>query len=144
MISDNHLRRLEILFSVIGLLVASYLIYIKFNPASALCLASGGCEVVNTSVYSSIRGIPIAALGALSYLVLIAALLLETRNALVGEWGVLVEFGLSLVGTLYSAYLTYIEVGVLHRICPYCVTSAVMMTCILIVSIIRLRRYMEQ
>lgn len=140
--TDSHLRRLGILFSIIGLLVASYLIYIKYNPASALCLAAGGCEVVNTSVYSAIRGVPIAALGALSYLILLVALLFETRNDLVGEWGVLVEFGLALVGTMYSAYLTYIEIAVLHRICPYCVTSAIMMTAILVISSIRLRRYM--
>ncbi|HET8707245.1 MAG TPA: vitamin K epoxide reductase family protein [Pseudomonadales bacterium] len=140
--SDSLLRRLGIAFSVIGLLVALYLIYIKYNPTSALCLASGGCEVVNTSIYSAIRGVPVAALGAFGYLIILSALLLETRNDWVGEWGSLVVFGIALIGTLYSAYLTYIEVAVLHKICPYCVTSAVMMTLLLVISSIRLRRYL--
>ena len=140
--SDSLLRRLGIVFSTLGLLVALYLIYIKYNPASALCLASGGCEVVNTSKYSAIRGVPVAALGAIGYLMMLVTLILESRNTLVGEWGPLGLFALALVGTLYSAYLTYIEVAVIHRICPYCVTSAVIMTLLLVISSIRLRRYL--
>jgi uncharacterized membrane protein len=142
--SDRLLRRWAILFSIIGLAVASYLIYIKFNPSSALCLAAGGCEVVNTSVYSSIRGIPIAALGAVAYLVILAILLLEARNEFVEEWGLVGEFGLALVGTLYSAYLTYIDVYVLHKICPYCLTSAILMVLLLGLFVIRLRRFMTE
>lgn len=141
---DRLLRRWAILFSLIGLVVASYLIYVKYNPSSALCLAGGGCEVVNTSIYSAIRGIPVAALGAMTYLVILAILLLEAQNKFVEEWGLVGEFGLALVGTLYSAYLTYIEVYVLHKICPYCLTSAILMALLLGVFIIRLRRYLME
>ena len=140
--SDSLLHRLGIVFSIIGLLVASYLIYIKYNPTSALCLSSGGCEVVNTSIYSAIQGVPVAALGTFGYLLILLTLVLESRNDWMGEWGPLGVFALTLIGTLYSAYLTYIEVAVLHRICPYCLTSAVMMTLLLVISIFRLRRYL--
>ncbi len=140
--SDALLRRLQIVFSAIGLLVAIYLIYIKFYPASTLCVGTGGCEAVNTSAYSEIRGVPIAIFGALAYAFLLATLLFEKRAALVTEWGPMLVFGVSLIGVLYSAYLTYIEVAVLHAICPYCVTSAVMLTLIFILSIFRIRRYL--
>ncbi len=142
MLSDTLLRRLAMIFAVIGLVVALYLVYIKFNPASTLCLASGGCERVNTSPYSEIRGIPIAIFGSLTYIIILAIVLLEQRMAFLGEWGAILMFGLALAGTLYSAYLTYIEVAVLHAICPYCATSAVMITLIFIVSAIRLRKYL--
>jgi uncharacterized membrane protein len=139
--SDTLLRRLALIFSVVGLLVALYLVFIKFFPTSSLCVGAGGCEAVNTSIYSEIAGIPIAALGALAYAFILALLLLETRVRLVEEWGPLVVFGVTLAGTLYSAYLTYIEVAVLHAICPYCVTSAVVMVLLFAVASIRLRKY---
>ena len=33
-------------------------------------------------------------------------------------------WGLTLFGTLYSGYLTYVELFVLDAVCVYCVTSA--------------------
>lgn len=142
MLTDSRLRRLTVIFAIIGLVVALYLVFIKFNPSSTLCLAAGGCERVNTSAYSEIRGIPIAILGSLAYLFILGITLLEQRMAFLGEWGAVLVFGLALAGTLYSAYLTYIELAVLHAICPYCVTSAIMITLIFIVSAIRLRKYL--
>ncbi len=56
----------------------------------------------------------------------------------------MIVFGLSLAGTLYSAYLTYIEVAVIHQICPYCVTSAVVITLICILSGIRLNWALQE
>ena len=141
MFSDQNLRRAALVLSILGLVVSLYLIYIKFNPSSTLCVGVGDCEAVNNSIYSEVRGIPVAVLGALAYAGLLALLLLEPRWDLVETWGPVAVFGLALAGTLYSAYLTYIEVAVIHKICPYCVTSAVVITLILIAASIRLRRY---
>jgi uncharacterized membrane protein len=43
------------------------------------------------------------------------------------------------VGVLFSAWLTYLELGVIHAICIWCVTSAVIVTLILVVSVADLR-----
>ncbi|MEE9507803.1 MAG: vitamin K epoxide reductase family protein, partial [Anaerolineales bacterium] len=48
-------------------------------------------------------------------------------------------FGLSLTGTLYSVYLTYLEIAVLRAICPFCVVSAISIFVLLIVGVIRLK-----
>jgi uncharacterized membrane protein len=140
---DTLLRRLGIALSIIGLLVALYLVYIKFDPASSFCAGVGDCEAVNTSIYSEIKGIPIAALGALAYAFILGVFLLENSSSFFEQWGPMIIFGTALVGVLYSAYLTYIELAVIHKICPYCVTSAVVMTIIFIFSSIRLRKYLE-
>lgn len=140
--SDRRLRVATLIFAVIGLFVAAYLVYIKFNPSSPFCVAGGGCEAVNTSRYSEVAGIPIAIFGGLTYLAIGVLVLLETRLTLVKEWGPLAIFGLGLAGTLYSAYLTYIELAVIHQVCPYCVASAVLITLIWLASIFRLRRYL--
>jgi uncharacterized membrane protein len=140
---DTRLRRLGMAFSILGLLVALYLVYIKFNPASTFCAGVGDCEAVNTSIYSEIKGFPIAALGALAYAFILGVFLLESRSEFFEQWGPMIIFGTVLAGVLYSAYLTYLELAVIHKICPYCVTSAVVMVILFIFSSIRLRKYLE-
>ncbi|MBE0697593.1 MAG: vitamin K epoxide reductase family protein [Anaerolineaceae bacterium] len=142
MLSDTQLRRFGVAFSILGLFVALYLVYIKINPASTFCAGVGDCEAVNTSVYSEINGVPIAVLGALAYAFILGVLLLESKLNIIEQWGPLAIFGTALIGVLYSAYLTYIELAVIHKICPYCVASAVVMTIIFVFSIIRLRKYL--
>lgn len=143
-LSGEALRRIAVVLSIIGLLVAIYLVYIKFNPSSTLCVGAGDCEAVNMSIYSEIRGIPVAALGAFAYAFLLGLLFLENQLKLFEEWGPLVGFGTALAGALYSAYLTYIEVAVIHKICPYCVTSAIVMMLLLVITSIRLRPYFHR
>jgi uncharacterized membrane protein len=43
-----------------------------------------------------------------------------------------VGFLFALVGTLFSAYLTYLEIFVIHAICQRCVASAAIMVAALI------------
>ena len=43
-------------------------------------------------------------------------------------------FGISLVGVLYSTYLTYLELFVIYAICRWCVSSALIITAIFVVS----------
>ncbi len=137
---DKIQRRLILVFGLIGLAVSIYLIFIKLFPATPFCMGLGDCDAVNNSIYSELFGIPIAVFGALTYLAILGLALLETKIGLVREWGPVGEFGLALFGVLYSAYLTYIELFVLHKICPYCVTSAIAITIICIVAGMRLKR----
>ncbi len=141
MTSDALLRRAGIVLSVLGLIVAGYLIFFKIFPNSTLCIGAGGCETVNNSVYSEVWGIPVAAFGAAAYAAMLGLLAFENRISILTEWGPMLVFGLALAGTLYSAYLTYVELAIIHAVCPYCVASAVIITLILIVSAFRLRRY---
>jgi uncharacterized membrane protein len=139
--SDQSLKWAAVGLSVVGLVVSSYLVYIKFDPGSLLCTGVGDCAAVNASRYSEIGPVPVAVLGVLAYLFLLVSLLLESRFAFIEEWGPAAQFMTALAGTLYSAYLTYIEVAVIEKICPYCVTSAVVITVILVITSFRLRRY---
>ena len=132
------MRKTLIGLGLIGLVDSLYLTWIKIAH-NGVCSVSGGCEVVNTSRYASIAGIPIALIGAGGYLTMIAILLLEKRNDFVEFNGPVIVFGLSLVGVLYSAYLTYLELYVIRAICPFCVVSAVVLVLMLFVSGMRLR-----
>ncbi len=125
--------------SLIGLIDSIYLTWIKLADKTAACSNIGDCESVNNSQYSEIAGIPIALLGAGAFLTIFLLLALEKRlpdQSTSLRMGV---FGLSLTGTLYSVYLTYLEIAVLRAICPFCVVSAISIFVLLIVGVIRLK-----
>ena len=123
----------------LGFLVSLYLTWIKLTNNTAACAGIGDCDAVNSSRYAEVAGIPIALVGMMGYLAIGCALVAELRWPQ-ANWSLrLGVFGMALAGTLYSAYLTYVEVAVLHAVCPYCVISAVCMVGILILSVLRLR-----
>ncbi len=133
-------KRILITLSLIGLLDSIYLTWIKLSDTEAICTGVGACDVVNTSEYSTFAGLPIALFGAAAYIAFLFLLLYENRSEWLQENGPLVLFGLSLIGFLYSLYLTYIELFVIFAICPYCVVSAIIMTLIFILAWFRLRK----
>lgn len=126
--------------AIIGAIDAIYLSWIKFSHNETLCAPGlGDCFTVNTSRYSEIYGIPIALFGLAAFLFIIAILLGESRCSFLQENGSLLLFGVSLIGVLYSTYLTYLEAYIILAWCPYCVLSATMITIIFITSIYRLK-----
>lgn len=137
----DKLTSLSLFTALVGLLDSAYLAWLKLTYNEAACIGGfGDCYTVNTSPYAEVYGIPIALLGVLAYLTIAVIHLLEGRSDFFRSNGVLMVFGISLAGVLYSAYLTYLEVAVLRAWCPYCVLSAVAMTAIFVVSVIRLMR----
>ncbi|NIM94382.1 MAG: vitamin K epoxide reductase [Anaerolineales bacterium] len=129
----------SVIAAFIGLLDSIYLTWIKLANATASCSGIGDCESVNNSSYSEVAGIPVALIGAGAYLVILVLLLVEARFPERSELVRYSVFGFSLIGTLYSAYLTYVEVAILNAICPFCVLSALLITFLFVVSVLRLR-----
>jgi uncharacterized membrane protein len=132
--------RLSLVLAILGMLVSAYLTWIKLSNTNAFCSGVGDCEAVNSSSYSEIRGVPVAVLGLAAYLVMAGLLAAEKRWPAFRQSIPLAIFGLALTGTLYSAYLTYVELFVIKAVCPYCVASALIITSILIISVLRLLR----
>lgn len=67
--------------------------------------------------------IPVAYLGFAGTVAILAVGLLRLRY-LDGRLDIAL-FAVSLAATVYVAYLTYIELFVLHAVCPWCVSVAV-------------------
>ncbi|UCD98799.1 MAG: vitamin K epoxide reductase family protein [Chloroflexota bacterium] len=135
---DSKLRISSIILAILGLVDSIYLTWVKYTGAYALCGPIGDCESVNSSQYSEVFGIPIALLGAGAYALIILLLVLERYGGVWIEYGQTIVFGMSLIGVLYSIYLTYIEIAVLKAICPYCVISAIILLALLVISGFRL------
>jgi len=137
---DNKIKIASIGLAFVGFVDSVYLTYVKYTGQYSLCGTIGDCESVNSSKYSEIAGIPIALLGAGAYLLIVFLILIEYRSSFWKEYTPILVFGLSLLGVLYSIYLTYLEIAVLKAICPYCALSAVILVVLFVLSSVRLWR----
>jgi uncharacterized membrane protein len=136
--TDRYLAWSVAILAILGAIDSTYLLIYKLTGNNRMCLGNGGCHNVNFSPYSEIYGIPISLIGLLAYLVMLAVVLLEPRMKLLQENGPLILFGMGLTGLAFSVYLTYLELYVIHAVCPFCVASAIIILLMFIVAIIRL------
>src|SRR5271169_4005730 len=102
--SARSLRITLIALSVLGLGVASYLTYIHYAGIKPVCTAGGSCLKVQSSIYSSLAGVPVALIGLLGYIAILGSLLVPEN-----ETSRLATMAFTLVGFGFSAYLTYRE-----------------------------------
>lgn len=106
------------LLSLAGMGVSAYLTYTRYASGAYFCAGVGDCDYVNSSPYAALAGIPIAVLGFLAYAGIFGAALIGLRGggSLALSVAPLAIFGLALGGVLFSAYLTYVELFILHAI----------------------------
>ncbi len=122
--------------AIAGLGVAGYLAYVETQAVAAVCGPVGDCNAVQSSPYARLFGLlPIGVLGVIGYVAILAAWLWgRFRVDPLARYAPLVVFGLALVGTLFSLYLTYLEPFVIKAVCIWCLTSAIIITLLLLLS----------
>jgi uncharacterized membrane protein len=131
-------RQAIALLALVGLFVALYLWLHALGYGGAIkCGASGGCETVQTSRWAVFLGVPVALYGVVGYVALLTASIVALRQAVLPQrqWNLLLA-GLATVGVLFTAYLTYLELFVIHAICRWCIGSAVIITAIWVVAVL--------
>jgi uncharacterized membrane protein/glutaredoxin len=123
--------------TLIGLGVAGYLAYVETQAVAAVCGPVGDCNAVQTSEYAYLFGVlPIGVLGVGGYvLILIAWLWGRLRSDRVAEAAPLIVWGLTVFGVVFSLYLTFLEPFVIKAVCIWCLTSAVIMTLLMLLSL---------
>jgi uncharacterized membrane protein len=133
--SARALRITLIVLTLLGLAVASYVTYVHYAGIKPACTAGESCTKVQTSRYSELAGVPVALIGLIGYVAILATLLApegeNTRFALAA---------LTVGGFAFSAYLTYRELFSIHAICEECASSAVIMTIMMCLSVWRFLR----
>lgn len=124
-----------IVLAVIGIGIAGYLTYVHYAHVKVLCTSGGGeseCAGVQKSAYSKLVGVPVALLGLLGYIAILTTLLLrQSENTR------LATLVFTLGGFGFSLYLTAREVFTLEKICEWCVSSAMILTILTILSVVR-------
>ncbi len=126
--------------ALIGAFVAGYLTLYKMGVIGELTCSVRGCETVNTSRWATFLGFPVAAWGVAFYVAMFIVATIGASRRFEGERNFAQALTLmSGIGVLFSAWLTYLELFVIHAVCMWCVISAVIVTLIFFLSLRDLR-----
>ncbi len=125
------------ILSLIGLGASIYLTYIEITHARAVCGPVGDCNAVQSSPYARLFGfLPVGLLGAIGYVTILATWLWRRyRRDMLARIAGPALFGMALFGTLFSIYLTYLELFVIHAVCIWCLSSAVIITALMLLNL---------
>lgn len=123
-----------------GIFIGTYLTLFKLGMIGELSCSVGSCETVNTSKWAMFLGLPVAGWGVFFYVSVFAIALVGTTPRFEESKGIsLLLVAWSAVGLIFSGWLTYLEVAVIHAICIWCVVSAVLVVLIFALSTLDLR-----
>lgn len=141
-------RKVSVFLIGIGLLITSYLSYLKLADQASVCLSGGmiNCEAVLNSRFSEISifdvSIPIAYLGWMVYALLLL-LWYGERSSHTAELPISLYFGLNAFAWLYSMYLVHLQFFVLRAACPWCLAHEANITILFGLTMFRVRQYLS-
>lgn len=131
---------LAALVALAGMFVALYLTLYKLGYIGTLVCAVGSCETVQTSKWATFLGFPVGAWGVAYYVAVLGLSLAGLAPALAERRGVSqLLVALTGFGVLFSLWLTYLELFVIHAVCQWCVISAILATVLFLICWLDLR-----
>ena len=127
------MRKIYILASVLsllGLADALYLTIEHLTGQTVRCTILSGCSEVLSSQYAVVAGMPLAAVGAAAYFTVFSLAIL----ALFG-YRIAGKILTPLVVAMFfvSVWLFYLQAFVIRQFCQYCLFSAAITTCLLVI-----------
>lgn len=126
-----------IVFVIIGFADATYLTVEHYQNIIPPCTI-GGCELVLTSQYAKVIGIPVSLLGAIYYFVILISLFIfiDTKKEIYLRMPLLI----SIFGLIASIWFSYLQIFVIKAFCPYCAVSGSVSLVIFIIAVYILRK----
>lgn len=127
------------ILAAVGFADSSYLALKHYRAEKLFCGVSEDCDIVATSKYSAVAGVPVALFGMIFYgfmLAVTGAYAASKNPAYFAAMRIA-----SAAGILASAWFVYVQIGILDAVCLYCMVSAVDTALLFIVSNIFLKRY---
>jgi len=129
------------LLSLAGLFLSAYLYLYKIGRIGTLACGAGGCETVQQSQWSRFAGIEVSLIGLVGYAGLLLVSLASLQPGIMTRrWPSTLLVALAALGVVFTAYLTYLELFVIHAICRWCVGSAAIIIAIWIVALLDWRK----
>jgi uncharacterized membrane protein len=116
---------------VVGIGIAAYLTYVHYAHTAPIC-TSGGCETVQKSKYAELAGVPVALLGLVAYVVLLALTVVRGVEAALA--GVFV----AVVGVVFSGYLLWAQLGPIGAICQWCLGNDLTIAVVAALYVVRM------
>jgi uncharacterized membrane protein len=129
-VTEDRVRAGIAALAFVGVAITAYLTYVRVTGTTLAC-STGGCETVQSSSYSEVLGVPVAVLGVVGYLLVLAAALVR------GELARTATLALGLAAFSFSAYLLVIQFAVIGAVCDWCVASDVVTTMIATLALLR-------
>jgi len=138
---QRKLLKGSIIIAAIGALLSLYMWNVHITSEIAFCTSS--CESVITGKYGAILGIPLGALGFGFYTLLIVIQFTRIKEfpcrlkKLISCLNKEILFKIFMViGWIFTLYLRYLELFVLHEICAYCWGSVAVMVVLTVLEFI--------
>ena len=125
---DSTKCRLQLAIALValaGVLVSSVSLYHHFGTSKTSFCTFGesfNCDIVNRSAYSTVLGVPVALIGILGYLLILALATVYREKAETPVMLLIASAG----GLGFALYLTYVEKFVLAAWCVLCLSSLVL------------------
>ena len=122
-----------LVISAIGFVDAAYLTDKHFKHQAPNCSVLEGCDVVTSSEFSTVFGIPVALLGVLYYAAIwfLASMALSNKQKAVDALKIF-----PVAGLIASLYFVYLQLFVIHAICLYCMGSAISSTLLFLLGLL--------
>jgi len=123
------------IFALLGIAVSSVSLDHHFRKSKTSYCDFGqtfNCDIVNRSEYSTVAGVPVALIGILGYVTLLAFATFYREKA--ETPGILLAS--SVAGLAFALYLTYVEKFILSVWCILCLTSLLAIFTIAVLSCI--------
>lgn len=116
--------KIAAVLGILGLADAVYLTINHYANLSTFCYLASRCDLVLTSSYATILGVPVALLGALYYAAVIGLsvwFILRPNDAAWRYLHWLIGFAFA-----FSLYLVYLQIFAIGSFCVYCMLSAIL------------------
>lgn len=117
----------------IGVVLSAYLLTARATHAPVYCPLGTGCDIVQSSRFGAVFGIPVAALGILYYGGLLALAIRPLTMA--ARWGLALPIAFSGLGA--SVVFTIVQQVTIHATCSLCLLSALLTVAILLLILTR-------
>lgn len=137
-VPGRRLGRCIALLAILGVAISSFSLYHHFSRSKTSFCDIGqsfNCDLVNRSPYSVVAGVPVALIGIVGYLLILALATVYREKA---EAPVMLLIA-SLAGLGFALYLTYIEARILYAWCVLCLSSLATIFAIAVVSAVLVR-----
>jgi uncharacterized membrane protein/glutaredoxin len=128
-VRQGHARRATpnwplLAVSGLGIALTAYLSWVALSGGAVRgCPAGGGCDLVLTSRWATLLGLPTSLWGLFAYTTLAAISFVKRADR---HWSY--AWTVAFFGVCYSVYLTIVSLTMLGSACPYCLTSLGLMT----------------
>lgn len=136
-LSQKWTNRLFPTVAVIGLGVAGYIAFVQLFQVQAICGPLENCNTVLQSRYARLLGfVPNSVLGIISYLALLSLWAwYNHRQDWLSHQAPLLMLAITLLGSLLAIHLTILQVFILKALCLWCLSSAILITVLFLLSI---------